>query len=160
MSTERPDFRVIEADEYRRLHDDPNERLKELEDGMLIEVYGIGRVLEHKKKALNFTAKVELLDKLQKSSIGDFAVKLTVFSAKSFKLLPEHSWEAIVGPEKPHEGSSPLLWAFPRKSLVDFGEYGLLAFGFFGNLSIEDPSELDATYTSLTLERTDNLTLV
>lgn len=160
MSAERKNFRIIPNDEYLKLEENPDTRIKmdELEPGMLVEVYGTGPEFRRNGYALNFTSQVEITDLSQKSSVGHIGIKLLVISA-DLTPMPQFRYPAFAKPELPHAGA-PLIWTFPRETPMRFPNRGNILHGFFSSWADSDASQLNETDVSLSEDTHRYLTLL
>ncbi len=157
MNGDQAHFREIPLSEYRRRHEDVDNRvtMAELETGLVVEAFSTNRLLMRQDKAVNFTVQIELGAQIKEPSMGRLAITLLVFSGDKLKPIPGVDRTAWAYPEVRIGPVEPVAWTIADSFNLYIPQFRSLRYGFLGKWSDDNLSDLDNFKATIPDEQTD-----
>lgn len=158
MTGDREHFRTIPLQEYewRRQKVDSRITQADLEDGLFAQAYSTNRFLTRRESAVNFTVRLEEVDKHRKAAFGVVSFKLLVYSGKAglepiegFYRYAEAKPENIA---QPRDGV-PIVWEVVDGQPITTPQHHQIFQGFLTQWADDDLSDLGDLHATISDEK-------
>lgn len=157
MTEDREHFRTIPLEEYEQRRQKVDSRITQadLEDGLVAEAYSTNRYLSRRESAVNFTVRIEEVDRIRNAAFGIVTFKLMVYSGQLLKPIAGLYRYVQANPETTDSPRSraPMEWQITQDRPIITPQHHQIYRGFLTHWADDDLSGLDAVKSTISDEQ-------